>query len=99
MFDERAFLEKRERKAERRKAQGKEPPFVPFPPPVRAKVGEKGQPRADRRAHAFRRPTADSPRRMNASAQLRPRFLGAASSGVTRIFPCPSPASSSQAGH
>jgi hypothetical protein len=49
-------------------------------------------------ARAFRRSTAVSLRRINASAQLQPRFLGSASSGVTRIFPCPSPASSSQAG-
>ena len=49
-------------------------------------------------ARASRRSTAGSLRRINASAQLQPRFLGSASSGVTRIFPCPSPASSSQAG-
>ena len=34
------------------------------------------RPRADRRALAFRRSTAGSLRRINASAQLRPRFLG-----------------------
>jgi hypothetical protein len=50
-------------------------------------------------ALAFRRSTAGSLWRINAAAQLQPRFLGSASSGVTRIFPYPSPASSSQAGH
>ena len=49
-------------------------------------------------ARACRRSTAGSLWRINAAAQLQPRFLGSASSGVTRIFPCPSPASSSQAG-
>ena len=81
------------RSAERRMSKSCPPLLFP------SRESRRGTARADRRALAFRRPTADSLRRINASAQLRPRFLGAASSGVTRIFPYPSPASSSQAGH
>jgi hypothetical protein len=60
------------REAERRKAHVQGPPAAPLPP---QRIRE-GAARADRRALAFRRPTADSLRRINASAQLRPRFLG-----------------------
>jgi hypothetical protein len=74
------------REAERRQAQ------LSYKPHRRMRL------RAQRGARAFRRSTADSLWRINAAAQLQPRFLGSASSGVTRIFPYPSPASSSQAG-